>query len=205
MGDNERRIMQKYLTANYQLIVIDGGNPKNRVYYDTDYDICPNKIYILLKEEHYSFIRSMTGYLDNIYYCGACHFGYDKKLHHKCEKLCQQCYSNTQCKTTYELMDCNICHRSFYGHNCYTNHIANNLCKEKKKCENCELEYNAKEKHTCDQHYCNNCHEKYTEIPHYCILKPLDNTKLEKEDKKLKFFVTYDIECRQEKESNKKS
>ena len=69
-------------------------------------------------------------------------------------------------------------------------------CKGRKHCEECLCSYKEDKKnpHVCGEYKCKDCEKKYTEQPHYCMLKPLDLDKLIKEDEINKIVVTFDIE-----------
>jgi hypothetical protein len=189
--------MQEFLaTFDFRLIVVDSknignflydGRPRNWQWFKTVYIEC-----IMNKDGgHFNWIKSMTGYQENKYFCRFCLSGhYD--LVHKCTYLCDVCHNFGACEPV-NRVDCDICKRTFYNEKCLQNHFDQGFgCIKAKYCENCEIKFTGK--HKCNEFVCNFCSEKYTIAPHYCMLKPLSIDKLTKEDSINKIIVIFDIE-----------
>ncbi len=201
--------IQGYLIPkNIQIIVIDSRDHRNRRFIGP---MLQKQLYLEYIEDnnsntHYNFIKEMCAYLGNSYYCVPCNMGHNNKTH-ICKNGCLLCNSHIKCAQIQELIDCEVCSRSFYNNECFNKHKENNLCLKYKKCNICDVEYvdNRKKPHKCDEHKCKICNKIFTISPHYCMLKPLNNDDLAQEDVKNKIIVTYDIESTQVKIDDKTS
>lgn len=180
--------VQDILTPTYQLLVIDGLVPKNILYRG---ELAPKQIVLEYIDNHYNAIKELNQYYSTAYYCAACNLPHHTE-HHKCKSTCQMCLRSPPCAQS-ELIKCDSCERKFYNQSCFDHHKVE-LCVVLRKCPVCELEFNAKDFHKCDESKCKLCSEKYIVSPHYCHIKTLKLQDLNKQDKKLKIIVTYDIE-----------
>lgn len=143
-------------------------------------------------EQHYNVIKSVTAYFQCNSWCMACWTSIDVRSH-KCIKKCSQCGEGTDCSPEAEPITCFGCCRQFFGPDCMAMH----RCKKfKVACPDCEVEYGAKEQHTCGVFHCTKCKVDFTETPHFCFIAPLNRDKLIQTDSRLKIIVAFDIESR---------
>ena len=135
------------------------------------------EIYVLLGENHYDLITTMSGYLGCSYYCEVCEKGYDHKENHYCTSVCPECHcANEEC-----LPDCGRfcidCRRMFRSEHCYQQHVRREICKYHFKCKNCEQYINLLKhkghKHKCGESFCKTCQEFVDPNSHRCFLKKL--------------------------------
>ncbi len=123
---------------------------------------------------------------------------------HKCSKIpscfcCHRPYLEIETYVTYETSDyfcnglltpspsstCQKCNVTYYSSNCYEKHRSK-VCKHGWKCPSCKIfqscnkfyksQEDVKKKHCCHQRTCNFC-GKVKEIPHFCTLKQVPETK----------------------------
>jgi len=186
---------------NYQIIVIDSANKKNRLYIGDSAK--PKKIYLLhtnkiINKYHYDSIVNIKGYMQTKYYCEHCHTSYRNIYQHMCIFICEKCKKFPKCSNSNIEVLCRVCNISFYSKSCYDNHLkdVNNVCKNVKKCKRCFQVYYGY-KHVCDEKVCKICYEKYRLENHYCYLRPKNIEKLLEEDNNNKMIGSYDIESLQ--------
>ena len=180
--------------TEYQIIVVDrktqlklfSGEEKSR------------KIILEYSDPpHYNIITRLTGYLDCDDFCDRCWIKINRSRNHVCKNGCPKCSSINVCAPEDEEKACSDCHLSFLSEQCFTNHIQNNTCLKRKKCDVCWVIYNDNQKHQCDFHQCQACGVSYRSSPHYCFIKPLNKVQLAESDSKHSFLICYDIESMQ--------
>ena len=195
--------MNAYLeSAHHYLVIIDTGDLNHPIYPGRPAEDNDKPIYIEWQrnEKHFNFIKDMIPYLDKQFYCPSCFKGH-ATLSHKCDYNCHVCSRIPKCSGG-QPIQCEACSVTFVNQRCYDNHLDNNFrlsgprCKDRIKCDKCGVHYaNRKDnKHVCGEYKCHDCGKKYKDLPHYCMLKPLDIEKLTKEDGVNKIIVTFDIE-----------
>ena len=204
--DTHNAFMNQYLnTLGQYLVIIDAADVRNHIFIG-DHEDLDEPIYIewlkgdKTRADHFNFIRYIEAYTKAEYFCYACHIAHGS-VKHQCEGICPVCKGVGKCKLEKDVptVDCDGCGRTCFNQNCYTRHLdtpngphcsASEFCKD--CC--CVFRVNKKAKHVCGEYKCPNCYKKYTETPHYCMLKPLNVDKLVEEDKTNKIIVCYDIE-----------
>lgn len=153
---------------------------------------------------HYSLITSITGYTGSKHFCFGCSRGYENRYKHSCEHTCYKCRSDSNCPTESIDIVCDECGTVFNSELCYKNHLQT-ICKDKKKCSLCEVQYSTQQPHDCGKYYCLKCGQFYTATPHYCCIKPLNLKNLAKADERTKISVYFDIESYAKKVEGDKS
>ena len=156
---------------------------------------------------HYNFIKQPRAYVEKRFWCFSCHTGH-WNIKHTCEKSCPFCGRYGKCEEG-DKVDCEGCGKTFNNQRCYKEHleyygVAAPKCKLSLQCRDCKCIYknDKKNKHICGEYYCRHCSKRYTEQPHYCLLKPLKTENLIKEDEINKIIVCFDIESTFEPENN---
>ncbi|XP_054158248.1 uncharacterized protein LOC128956547 [Oppia nitens] len=201
---NNFPVIQQYLNniGPYKLMIIDASDDENIIYQSEDI-ITDNEIWleyiILNKVGHYNFIKNINAYRNDTKVCNQCHTRHHV-IDHKCTN-CTLCGSNVKCDKVAidQLIECDVCKKTFNGNICYDKHINNNICLERKQCQLCDVWYKVDKinKHQCNYLKCRNCGVKYNSwTQHNCMINPLNHDKLKKEDDKIKFIVCYDIESK---------
>ena len=182
---------------DYQIIVI-----KNclQMFVGTDR---PKVIYLLYDGTHYDLIKTMTGFLGRNIYCKYCNKGYRSAIQHRCEKSCYLCRGHNICPPGTPTK-CDQCDVTYVSKECFDQHLASNVCKDRHFCPECEVVYTVdkKHKHNCNEMHCNSCNQYYTVQPHFYHMSPTDMKKIAEEDKKNKILIAYDIECMLENNNN---
>ena len=112
-------------------------------------------IRIIKEDDHYDGCNSFSGFLSKSYFCDECNQGYnteDRKNHPCIRKWCPSCHPK-DCpdfaeaklslgpgKFTSPSSPCCLCHRSFFGEDCYSYHLHRrnknipSICDTYKKC-----------------------------------------------------------------------
>ena len=213
-NSSQYEYMNDYLNDMKQfLVIIDSSNLTTPIYTgrrDADFQA----VYIEFiknetnREGHYNFIKEPRAYVEKRFWCFSCHIGH-WDIQHKCDKSCTFCGSYGKCEGG-DKIDCEGCGKTFVNKKCYDKHIENSSvsvpkCKFSVQCHECKCIYKSdkKNKHICGEYKCRHCSKRYTEQPHYCMLKPLKAEKLIKEDEVNKIIVCFDIESTFETENNK--
>lgn len=187
----DRHIMKKiddYLKPTCKLTVVDALNKKNRIFVGSE---APTELFIEYNDNHYNTITKILGYIGSAYFCIPCFKPYQRVGSHKCSNICDACFG--KCDASNGSILCGECGRSFHGSNCFEVHKANNCCQQRKKCPACEVEYSGRFEHRCGEAYCDKC-KTFSSGTHHCYISPKDIEKLEDEDSKPRFFLSFDIE-----------
>jgi hypothetical protein len=193
---SEFQKMQDYLaTKGFQLVIIDATDHLN--YYFKG-EVLDKQICLELNTDfngHFNYIKKMSQYLESANWCNICYRTFTSIIH-ICEYGCKSCGNSSKCDYV-QFVDCDACNRSFKSYDCYVRHKTN-TCKGNKCCETCNVLYYVKNdndtSHKCFEYLCKICGKTYTESPHYCMLKPVNISRIQKEDEKNKIIVTFDIE-----------
>ena len=135
------------------------------------------EIYVLLSENHYDLITTMSGYLGCSYYCAVCEKAYENKERHYCVSVCPECHCiNEECVADGGTF-CKDCRRMFRSAHCYQHHLSKGICQYHFKCMNCDQYVNLlKHKghsHKCGESFCKTCQEFVDPNSHRCFLKKL--------------------------------
>ena len=94
----------------------------NEIIYTANTD--SNEIIYLLKDKnHYNVITSMPAFLGKDYYCHTCKKSYTRRDKHRCPNKCLACFKTEQ--HTGHKITCDKCNRTFFGQNCYDEHLRN--------------------------------------------------------------------------------
>lgn len=174
----------------YQLIVLNGATLKARVHEGLT---AAKQLYIMLHNNHYNMVKSITGYMGVSYWCSRCWVGSNTDNRHRCPGNCTECFQYGQCAKS-DPIGCTSCNREFNNNICYQQHLAKKVCEHTRKCIHCELVYQTRHPHVCNKTYCRNC-EANCEIPHYCYIRACSLEKLQADDSKTnKICISFDIE-----------
>ena len=164
-----------------------------------------DKIIRLIKEDdHYDGCNSFSGFLNRSYFCDKCNKGFDHDdlAHHSCHgKWCHACkrddcpdfmeakrpLARGQFPTPTSL--CQLCHRKFFGDQCYNYHLQRrslhikSICDSYKKCPQCYHVYesdpgtqrgrNHRFEHRCGYGECHICEKKIHLATHQCYIQRL--------------------------------
>ena len=129
-------------------------------------------------------------------FCFICYKAYVNQQH-TCIPRCQACKDNYCAGINTERSDmnvlCRICNGRFFDSDCMKRH--SNVCeKQKFRCENCNVIYRKKKKHSCNELYCVNCDIMYNEKEkHLCYMKALMPNSKEIKEPSTKYLY-YDFE-----------
>ena len=159
------------------------------------------KIIRLIKEDgHYDGCKSFTGFLNKSYFCDECNRGYDHEdfRRHPCKgKRCTSC-KRLDCPDFLEAKRplepgqfptptsvCHLCHRKFFGDQCYNYHLQRrslrlkSICDSLKKCPDCRHVYELDDKvrrapaHKCGWGECHICEKNVHVATYQCYIQRL--------------------------------
>ena len=187
-------------------MIIFAGNPATPT----------GKIIRLIKEDgHYDGCNSFAGFLNKSYFCDDCNRGYDHEdfRHHPCKgKRCISC-KRLDCPDFLDAKRllqpgqfptptsvCHLCHRTFFGDQCYNYHLQRrslrlkSICDSLKKCPDCRHVYEPDLKarhgggrrvpaHKCGWGECHICEKNVHVATHQCYIQRLPESE---DDPKLK-------------------
>ena len=179
----------------YQIVVMAIDPPHMILYKGPE---ARQKILLVKVDEHYHGCTSFAGFLSKSYFCFDCDRGYDHDdhAHHPCQgRFCSACHTKTcpdflTFKQTLPsgqflkpTLECDICHRSFFGPTCRTTHREGNpsMCQSLKKCLQCSKVEERKFKggrpdgprHKCGWGDCPHCKKRVHLASHKCYIQPV--------------------------------
>ena len=197
---------------DYQIVVKTKANHSG---HDTFFEgpLKERKIHLLLVNNHYDVITSLTAFYDTPYMCDTCKKPYSRKDQHKCFNPCGACKS-FGCATS-EWTLCDDCNRMFRSKSCFDKHKMGRVCTMYKRCRNCEVSYkvflndSGVDVHRCGYSWCATC-KRVRPVQHLCFI-PIDVPResvetgpeqpgVEVKESARVRFIFYDFEARQDHE-----
>lgn len=114
------------------------------------------------EKKSFNVLRYPAAFFGQKFICPICLKFARNKATHSCIHLCARC-EKQDCIVRGRHRLCKKCNRRFKSKNCFENHIENDLCNKKRRCEQCFREYRVVKKtpHTCGFEHCSRC-----KIPH---------------------------------------
>lgn len=194
-GVDEIRQFESYFANEYNINVYASRDGRN-VYHKSPFENAKH-INLLLDNDHYVLIKSLTAVFSSAYFCAYCAEPYTSRLQHKkCPFKCDRCFNSPPCERAVDLK-CDNCNREFLNANCFNHHIKTHICLQVRICGECLVtySYDKKKSHTCGTKYCRIC-QCDKPIRHECYI-PIVKPKKHKEKKQL--FIFFDLECTQSK------
>ncbi|XP_063913325.1 uncharacterized protein LOC135129984 [Zophobas morio] len=210
-GHAEIQRFQNYFKEDY-IIVVYNKRDGTSVYFKGDYNINKPRINLLLEDQHYNVILSLTGAFATRFFCEYCLTKYSQQERHKnCPFKCPCCLTSPPCNDDPNVISCNMCNRVFKGEICLNKHKKAKTCDRIKRCSTCHAEITPKNKkkstHKCGKKFCNTCKED-KDIRHDCYMHPCKVTRNNNEahfGRNNNFlFIFFDFETRQEKKIGEK-
>jgi hypothetical protein len=194
LGIAHIRRIEEYL-QDYSIVCFKDGYRKQDPIYFNKNNLKKRFLYILLHNEHFYAINSITAYFSCSYYCHQHQVRYSTIGKHKCEFLCQTCFRGN-CQKTAEIK-CK-CKTVAYNEACLKYHKAL-MCVKEKICNKCNFLKNSKS-HVClEQKYCHNC-KKAVPLEHKCFILSYDQIQerdINKSNKKFNGLIFFDFEAYQ--------
>ena len=197
MDRNAMKKIDSFLKPDFKLTVVDAQNKKNRLFTGEQ---ALTDLFIEYIDNHYNTITSIKAYVGSQNFCIPCFKPFKRVGSHRCNNMCSACFG--MCNSAQDKVECNDCHRLFNGQLCLDMHKTNSCCRHRKRCPSCEVEYAGRYEHRCGHTYCDKC-KSYSAGQHHCFITSKDADKLQDDDGKAKFFVSFDIESYQEEASGK--
>ncbi len=145
---------------------------------------------LLLINDHYRVLKSLAATFVCKFFCEFCLKPSSRITDHQCKFKCKSCLNSPPCDKTNNKLNCNLCNRSFYGHDCFARHQST-VCNKLKICASCNKCYTTSggNQHECGVTYCKLCCTKRPEI-HDCFIPTCKPG-----DKKNIVFCAFDLEC----------
>ena len=174
------------------MIIYDGPVPSDKI------------IRLIKEDDHYDGYNSFAGFLSRSYFCDECNKGFDHDdlRHHPCNgKWCpafkrEDCPDFIEakrplarCRSPTPTSHCPLCHRKFFGGQCYHYHLQprsphiKSICDSYKKCPQCCHVYepdprirrsrNRSSDHLCGWGECHICEKKVHLATHQCYIQRL--------------------------------
>ena len=189
----------------YQIKVISIDPPHMIIFVGTPATPSGKIIRLIKEDSHYDGCNSFAGFLSRSYFCDDCNRGYNSEdlQHHSCVgKRCPAC-KRLDCPDFIEAKRplaggqfpmpsdiCALCHRKFFGDQCYNYHLQRrslrikSICDSYKKCPDCSHVYESDPKvcrvgnhrvpdHLCGWGECHICEKKVHLAMHKCYIQRL--------------------------------
>ena len=153
-----------------------------------------NNICLLLHDNHYLPLISLSAWFGRSYYCVPCEVAYKDKSRHTCipDKKCHMCQEKECMSKPSFTVCCKHCFGAFRNSTCNRAHRENGVCKQAKSCDTCGRWFPSDvADHDCNSSYCSYCSKTVTS-DHLCYLE----VKQPSEVKQWK-YIFYDLECTQ--------
>ena len=191
------------LPPNSRLIVVDAKEKTSSLLYKSDiYNPLPvdnvippvNNICLLLHDNHYLPLISLSAWFGRSYYCVPCEVAYKDKSRHTCipDKKCHMCQEKECMSKPSFTVFCKHCFGAFRNSTCNRAHRENGVCQQAKSCDTCGRWFPGDvADHDCNSSYCSYCSKTVTS-DHLCYLE----VKQPSEVKRWK-YIFYDLECTQ--------
>ena len=192
---------------NNRLVVYSDHNIKNIMFKGpvSTYAHPRKNIYLLLINNHFYAILSITGANCVSYFCERCLVPYRTKYQHRCEDSCWRCYTYADhSSSNLVLRRRNDCYRHFAGDDCFQLHLSEkqrpgglNTCEYKKLCKTCRKTFVVgvnTEKHKCGFVNCRFC-KSYQPENHQCYMTQWKPKKKNKGTRYMRIY--FDIETKQ--------
>ncbi|KAB0799442.1 hypothetical protein PPYR_07322 [Photinus pyralis] len=191
------RQFQDHLT-DYTIVVYNHRMGKT-VYFEGLRSPQRQVLNLLMENEHYNVITSLTSAFSCGYFCESCRVRMsERKAHKNCKYICPCCHNNPPCNKDVVNIKCAECNRDFRGQECYRYHKDQNLCLQVRRCRTClATVWKSKKAHKCGFKKCVTC-QADRPIRHLCYMAK--NTPDQKKLSKDFVFVFYDFECRQDEQ-----
>ena len=93
------------------------------LYKQKSFDERELRVYLLMTDNHFNVITSMTGFMATDYYCHVCKKGYAKKGKHRCPYNYPACLQVTTDCDIFDFIECFECNMTFYGEKCFDRHF----------------------------------------------------------------------------------
>lgn len=157
------------------------------------------KIFLSLRDNHFTIIRSMTALLGVGFFCTDCHKGNKERSRHKnCIYTCDRCFAAPRCKSSrnfvFDEKHCPDCCRFFHNDECFNKHKPT-VCKQVRFCSNCKRrKYGSA--HKCNEFNCKTCCQT-CEFDHDCMMASYKPKKLPEKHA----YVFYDLETMAENQT----
>lgn len=173
------------------------------------------KIYLYHHDNHFDVITTMSGFLNQSYFCQKCKKGYNTKEKHICNEpcyLCHKCHEDQPKDWKY----CSKCNRRFKNTKCFHLHAqissqGNSTCQTYYRCRQCSTTVNrniSRQQHVCGDKYCETC-KMFMPKDHVCYMKTTaeeeearllkrKQEKRAKEDDDVKKWIFFNFECTQD-------
>ncbi|KAK5637791.1 hypothetical protein RI129_000027 [Pyrocoelia pectoralis] len=175
--------------ASYTIVVYN-SRIGDSVYFEGPREPGRVVLNLILEDEHYNVITSLTSAFTCSYYC-------DKRIIMKCQYQCPCCHEKPPCSIQNAKIVCKDCNRDFHGQECFQNHKDTDLCKKLRRCLKCLKTFEVKGKHRCGYSRCPTCKNEKP-IGHHCYMA-VNKAPRDTAEGKTSMFIFYDLECMQEK------
>jgi len=195
---------------DYTVTVFEDDRHGRRVLYGGPVSEDRRPIDLILGDNHFNLVTSLTAAFYHKRYCRHCHYGYNNVEAHRCPLQCLNCNHQPICaEVPGEQSTCGACNRFFLSAACRANHLKpyyvrkQSTCEVVTRCRLCDKVTNKlssqKRPHVCGESYCVRC-EKSRPAGHYCFMKKYAKKTAKRRDGEGEKILTvfYDLECTQE-------
>lgn len=187
--------------CNYKIVIYasdtkcfyEGSVPNNGL---------PTKnINLMLVQEHFFLIKTLTGTFGSSYFCEKCKKAYGSLHNHRvCPEVCDRCFASPRCLPIVgeDPFPCNNCNREFISYLCYRTHTEK-ICAKVRICKKCcrLIRERNPEEHDCDSSYCKVCLE-IKKDNHDCMIRKYSSSQQTNNH----IFAFYDLETKIVKEED---
>ena len=158
-------------------------------------------IYFMFDERgrHFNLITNLFGAAGMCFFCSYCNKSFRYVNQHKYARTCESCYVSPACRNAQvEMIECVVCGRQFFGHECFANHKRNGSYKKNNKkvcevvrlCGNCTKVVNVYQpKHECGIGFCRTCKKRHG-FNDLCFVRPGG---VDTRGKKINIFIFFTI------------
>ena len=161
VGAQHYQQFQNILPPDVRLVVVDALQSKGLLFKGDS----GNKIIsLILYNDHYLTLKSLTGWFGVTYYCVDCEVGTNGKNSHVCKRdfSCPRCLTKRCLKLPKIPKYCDDCTGMFSGPECLDDHKTNGVCEKAKNCMHCGRWFPGEiVKHVCGVDTCSYCKKSH--------------------------------------------
>jgi len=205
LGIDEIKLIEIYL-KHYKIVCYDWQNNKNVPIYINNEINLNNYLYILLHNDHFYTIKSMTAFTESKNFCNFCQKSFEKFGDHMCPTTCKMCKHQGCIDEKNKQIKCCFCQKICSNFTCLKYH-EENTCRMRLICSKCQC-INKKNRHVCDDqsHFCFNC-KISVEYGHKCHILTEDQSlerdkNKQKKNDKFDGYIFFDIETYTDNNTN---
>ncbi|OQV19435.1 hypothetical protein BV898_06549 [Hypsibius exemplaris] len=163
----------------YQITVLSFTNGKGIIFKS---EATGKPLMLLQRNNHFDVCTSIAPFFGRSYWCHNCEKGYNQRILHRCQFMCQICLRQDCPKEMDSLIFCTSCLREFPGQSYFDPHLAMKAAGSKN---------NGTE---ISKTFCKNCKIHVIPGDHQCYIMPINFSQAQRKKHRETEFLYFDLE-----------